>query len=410
MNFNFRKTFFLLLITFPFIAPAQKMIHQGQWRGALQLNDSTELPFNFTCEFRDVTQTLTIRNGAERIVVDEIVYNGDSVFINFPYFDSQIRGFSTGHDITGTFINNTRIDKKEIPFTAKMFQDWRFTAKKEKPVLNISGKWKITFSADDTLDAMGIGEFKQTGNYLEGTILTPTGDHRYLEGTVQGKKVFLSAFDGSHAFLYKATLNTDLSMAGDFYSGIHWHQKWTAVRDDKAQLPNPDSLTFLKPGYTKFSFNFPDTANQQFKFPDKKYFGKVVIVQVMGTWCPNCLDESIFLTEYYEKNKNRGVEIIALNYERMNDFAKAKNNTARLQKRLNITYPVLFAGNTSAENKKQSLPMLNHIISFPTTIFIDKKGFVRRIHTGFNGPATGKHYEEFVADFNAFVEKLINEK
>src|SRR5258708_36545843 len=96
----------------------------------------------------------------------------------------------------------------------------------------------------------------------------------------------------------------------------------------------------------------------------------------------------------------------ALDYERMNDFDKAKNNIARLQKRLNISYPILFAGTTSAENKKKSLPMLNHIMSFPTTIFIDKKGAVRRIHTGSNGPATGKNYKEFVTGFNAFMEKL----
>lgn len=409
MIFDFKRILFLILFGFPFVATAQKMIHEGQWRGVLQLNDSTELPFNFTCEFSGVTQTLTIRNGKERMVIDEIVYDGDSVIINFPYFDSQIRGFSSGHDIDGKFINNTRIDKKIIPFTAKMFQDWRFTAKKEKPVFNISGKWKITFKEDDPMDALGIGEFMQTGNYLEGTILTPTGDHRYLEGTVQGKKVFLSAFDGSHAFLYKATINMDFSLSGDFYSGIHWHQTWTAVRDDKIELPNPDSLTFLNPGYKQFGFTFPDTSNKSFTFPDKKYQGKVVIVQIMGTWCPNCLDESVFLSEYYNKNKNRGVEIIALDYERMNDFEKAKNNIARLQKRLNMTYPVLFAGTTSAENKKKSLPMLNHIMSFPTTIFIDKKGKVRRIHTGFSGPATGKHYEEFQSEFNAFMEKLIKE-
>jgi thiol-disulfide isomerase/thioredoxin len=416
MSHNFQrpvayiKRVLLILFTFPLSLPAQKMIHQGQWRGVLQLNDSTELPFNFSCEFQGVTQTLVIRNGTERIVVDEIIYDGDSVFINFPYFDSQIRGFSTGHDINGRFVNNTRLEKKIIPFRAKMFEDWRFTAKKEKPAMNISGRWKINFNDEDTLNALGIGEFKQTGNYLEGTILTPSGDHRYLEGTVQGKKVFLSAFDGSHAFLYKANINSDSSLSGDFYSGIHWHQKWTAVRNEKARLPNPDSLTAMNEGYKKFSFNFPDTAHKPFLFPEKKYYGKVVIIQIMGTWCPNCLDESIFLTEYFNKNKSRGIEIIALDYERMNDFAKAKNNITRLQKRLNIPYPILFAGNTSDENKQQSLPMLNHIISFPTTIFIDKKGFVRRIHTGFNGPATGKHYEEFVADFNAYMDKLLSEK
>lgn len=409
MIYNFKKIFFLILFAFPLASFSQKMIHEGQWRGVLQLNDSTELPFNFTCEFQGVAQTLTIRNGKERIVIDEIVYDGDSVFINFPYFDSHIRAFSSGHDIDGKFINNTRVDKKIIPFKAKMFQDWRFTPKKEKPVMVISGKWKITFKDDNPLDALGIGEFTQTGNYLEGTILTPTGDHRYLEGTVQGRKVFLSAFDGSHAFLYTGMLNMDGSMSGDFYSGIHWHQTWTAVRDEKIELPNADSLTFLKPGYKQFSFTFPDTSNKPFSFPDKKYQGKVVIVQIMGTWCPNCLDESIFLSDYYNKNKNRGVEIIALDYERMNDFEIAKKDIARLQKRLNMTYAVLFAGTTSEENKKKSLPMLNHIMSFPTTIFVDKKGNVRRIHTGFSGPATGKHYEEFVSEFNSFMEKLIKE-
>src|SRR4051812_46844022 len=136
--YNFRRILFLILFIFPFVAPAQKMIHQGQWRGVLQLNDSTELPFNFVCEFQGTTQTLVIKNGKEKIVVDEIIYDGDSVFINFPYFDSQIRAFSSGHDIDGNFINNTRVDKKIIPFKAKMFQDWRFTPKKEKPAINMT--------------------------------------------------------------------------------------------------------------------------------------------------------------------------------------------------------------------------------------------------------------------------------
>ena len=89
--YDFRKVLVLILFSFPFISAAQKMIHEGQWRGVLELNDSTELPFNFICAFQGVTQTLTIRNGKERIVVDEIIYEGDSVFIHFPFYDSEIR-------------------------------------------------------------------------------------------------------------------------------------------------------------------------------------------------------------------------------------------------------------------------------------------------------------------------------
>ena len=107
-----RRCLLLLLCFAPFSTFAQKMIHEGSWRGWLQLNDSMELPFNFICGFRDVTQTLTIRNGKERIVVDEIIYNGDSVFIHFPFFDSEVRAFCDGHNIDGHFVNNMRVDKK----------------------------------------------------------------------------------------------------------------------------------------------------------------------------------------------------------------------------------------------------------------------------------------------------------
>ena len=53
--------------------------------------------------------------------------------------------------------------------------------------------------------------------------------------------------------------------------------------------------------------------------------------------------------------------------------------------------------------------MLNHVLSYPTTIFIDKKGVVRKIHTGFNGPATGEKYTEFKTEFEGFVGELIDE-
>ena len=53
--------------------------------------------------------------------------------------------------------------------------------------------------------------------------------------------------------------------------------------------------------------------------------------------------------------------------------------------------------------------MLNKIISYPTTIFIDKKGNVRKIYTGFSGPATGEAYTDFVKETTEFVEMLLRE-
>ena len=140
---------------------------------------------------------------------------------------------------------------------------------------------------------------------------------------------------------------------------------------------------------------------------DKKFEGKVVVVQIMGTWCPNCLDETEFLAPFYKKYKSKGVEIIALDYERIPVFATARNNLRRLKERYDIQYTLLFAGTTDKEKREKTLPMLNTIVSFPTTIIIDKQGRVRNIHTGFSGPATGVYFEKWKEDFIRMIDNLL---
>ena len=131
----------------------------------------------------------------------------------------------------------------------------------------------------------------------------------------------------------------------------------------------------------------------------------------MGTWCPNCLDESKYYSAFFKKNKNKELEIVALAFEYAKTKELAFNRIRRLQKRIGIEYPILLAqfGSENKVKAQEKLPMLNHVLSYPTTIFIDKKGIVRKIHTGFNGPATGEKYINFTKDFELFVEKLLNE-
>ncbi|MCC6691208.1 MAG: TlpA family protein disulfide reductase [Bacteroidia bacterium] len=277
-----------------------------------------------------------------------------------------------------------------------------------------NGKWEITFSPNTSDEYKGIGLFEHTNKFSQhvtGTILTETGDYRYLEGAaVNDTTLYLSCFDGAHAFVFSAKMKSDNTLHGDFYSGSHWHEKWQAKRNDKFELRNPDSLTFLKTGYSKLEFSFPDLSGNNVSLSDTKYKNKVVIVQIMGSWCPNCMDETKFLSTFYEQHKAAGLEVIALAYERTGDVKKAISNVQRVIKKFNCNYDALIAA-TSSDNKKASetLPMLNKIMSFPTTIFIDKKGNVRKIYTGFSGPATGSYYEKYVDDINAFVGKLLKE-
>jgi thiol-disulfide isomerase/thioredoxin len=138
----------------------------------------------------------------------------------------------------------------------------------------------------------------------------------------------------------------------------------------------------------------------------------VVIVQLLGSWCPNCMDETnYFVSGYYKKYHPKGVEIIGLAYERTTDFAKSQKTVRQLRSHFNIPYPLLITGFTPAKgDPEKSLPMLAGFKGFPSTIIIDKKGNVRKIHTGFSGPGTGVHYTEFKSEFEKLTDDLLAEK
>jgi thiol-disulfide isomerase/thioredoxin len=272
----------------------------------------------------------------------------------------------------------------------------------------MSGKYAIRF-ADRPDSLLSVGVFEQQGNKLTGTVLTRTGDYRYLEGMVDGKEMKLSAFDGEHAYLLTATIQGDSLTNGKFWSGKAKGRSWSAIKDPDAALPDPASLTYLKKGYDKIDFRFPGAESGTVSLQDPKYKNKVVILQLSGTWCPNCMDETKFLAPWYEKNKYRGVEIIGLAYEKKPDLDYARERVQKMKQRLNVGYDYAIAGTADNESASKSLPMLNQVMSFPTTIFIDRAGKVRKIHTGFSGPGTGRYYTDFVEEFNLFVDKLINE-
>jgi hypothetical protein len=108
--------------------------------------------------------------------------------------------------------------------------------------------------------------------------------------------------------------------------------------------------------------------------------------------------------------KAEGLEVIGLCYERSEDFEVAGNNVTKMKNRLQIPYELLIPGSNKKGFVNESLPMLKNFLAFPTMIIIDKQGKVRKIHTGYSGPATGKHYIEFKAEFESFIKKLLSEK
>jgi thiol-disulfide isomerase/thioredoxin len=189
-------------------------------------------------------------------------------------------------------------------------------------------------------------------------------------------------------------------------------QTWVGEKNEQAKLPDEYSLTRLKDSANAtLHFKFPDLNSHMVSLSDPVFKNKVVIVQILGSWCPNCMDETRFLSTYYLQNKSRGFEVVGLAYERTTSFANAKKLLQPFITRFNVTYPILATGvavNDSLRTEK-TLPEIQEIIGFPTTIFIDKKGIIRKIHTGFNGPGTGEHYEIYKKEFNGLVNSLLSE-
>jgi thiol-disulfide isomerase/thioredoxin len=229
------------------------------------------------------------------------------------------------------------------------------------------------------------------------------GDYRFLEGEMSGNRLMLSAFDGSHLFLFSAIARGDSLLDGHYFSGKHWHDTWSGVRDEKATLPPAESLTASTPHADPFRFSFPDETSTIITDTSERFRGKTLIVQLMGSWCPNCMDETKFLSEWYNEHRGQKTEVVAFDYERITDTATVNNNIRRLKKQFNIKYPVLFAGSNDKQRAARALPQLSRVFAFPTLIFLDEKRNIIKTHTGFSGPATGEEYFQFVEWFKETV-------
>ncbi len=350
-----------------------------------------------------------IRNAEERIAVTNITRTGDSLLVQMPVFESQFRLKYSKGLLQGVWIKAGSVKWQVMNFTARPGAE-RFAAA-GSPQNNITGRWAASFAASGKPEG-AVAEFIQKGTLITGTFRTPTGEYRYQEGVVTGDSVQLSCFDGGHAFLFTAQVDTKTRLSGGvFYSGAAFKQAWTAVKDDKAAVQADAAAMYLRPGEDRLNFTFADLDGKKVSINDSRFKNKVVVVQLMGSWCPNCMDETAFLSDYYSKNRQRGVEIVALAYELTVDRARSAKSLAKFRDRYKVEYPMLITGVTVGDSLRteKTLPQVTPILSFPSSIIIDKKGKVRSFDTGFNGPATGEHYTEYKKEFEATIDALLKE-
>ncbi|SDD75021.1 Peroxiredoxin [Mucilaginibacter pineti] len=392
--------------------PKPKFIKEGRWRGVFTVSES-EVPFNFELKGKDAEHAVfTLINGSRRDNFHVKLIGKDSVYVKMNTYDAAlVAKINDDNTITGEYRSLVPgFRGNSLPFTAEYGKTYRFVEpdKNVAPTANLSGKWEIKTYSKDAVPA-SIAILKQNGNKLTGVVMTVVGDTRELEGTVQGDQFALSGFTGPSPFIIKGKINADGSISGEEGFGIYKNLKFDAAKNERVELPDPYKLTFLKDGYKKLDFSFPGIDGKQVSLSDDKYKGKVVIVEIIGTWCPNCTDQTVFLSPWFNKNHQRGVEAIALGFEQKDSLEYAKYTLGKLKEKYAINYDIAFGGLADKKLVSQKLPALNKFIAFPTTIIIDRKGDVREIYTGYTGTVTGKYHEDYEKKFNKLLDELIAE-
>lgn len=402
----------MMLLMMPTAGIAQNVLQPGQWKGVLIREDQQEVVFLFRMLKNGDAYQMVVQNGAEELTVPQLTQKGDSLFFEMPFFESsfRVRIVQEG-ELQGIMTKLTSTNPQVWPFRAWLHRGERFPVARE-PQFTITGRWAVTFTRPNQTQRPAVAEFEQQGHRLTGSFLTPSGDYRYLDGVVSGDSLYLSAFDGSHIYFFTARISSaDMISGGWFYSGWNGKEFWQAQKNPAAALPDLGYTPSLKPGYDHITFSFPDLDSNLVSSTDARFKDKVVVVQLMGSWCPNCMDETAFLSDYYNRNKHRGVEVVALAYEYSTDFQRSRKSLIRFRDRFRVEYPMLISGVRVADSLRteKTLPQLTAIKVFPTSLIIDKKGKVRKFETGFNGPGTGQHYKDYIKEFEATINELLAE-
>lgn len=376
---------FLLLFSLPLWA-----VKDGKYRLELATQHA-KIPFHL--EFKNAGKVANILNGDEVIDLKNLgSKKKNHISLEIPPYPIQLSLDFSGDKVSGFLI---KANGDQIPVSGEI-SDFLFYRTKKRPE-NFQGRWEVT----DGKGEKNILLLDQLGSQIKGSYLTPYGDYRYFHGQINGSTFEASSFDGVYNYLITGELS-----GGQLKAQIlaNYKIELKGHKNAQAKLPDPYKLTQME---KKLEFSFPDLSGKKVSISDKEFENKPVIIQIFGSWCPNCIDELKYLIPWYESNQSRGIKIIALSFERTNDFKRAQMILSKLSKQYGLNYPMLIAGFTAQDTPENKLKGLKNFKAFPTTIYLDKKHNVFKVHAGFNGPSTKEFFDEWQRDFNLTIDQLL---
>jgi thiol-disulfide isomerase/thioredoxin len=412
-------------------------------RATITLPQRPDLSIEFGLRFGDEPRRVWLVNADEEIEVPVVTDDGETLTLRFDEYDSEIvcpithprsRLFK-GEWVKRRGPAGAANEFLRLPFETdpgpvcgtpwvEMIYDER--SQRTLRRLKSQPRWRVKFADDDDPAVLVFRPRTEPAavpadRFFEpvaATFLTTTGDYRYLTPKVAYEKITMSVFDGSHAFLFEATLQPDGTLKGDFWSGPTYHTTWTATPDPDAKLPDGFSLTTPVPGFDLSTLRYPglDGVDRPLIAPPAKHGGavqgvkpKVRIIELFGTWCPNCKDAAAYLKELHAKYAPRGLEITALAFEVTGDRERDLRQLGVYRDRLGVPYAMLLAGTNDKKKALASFPAVEKIKAYPTFLFVDAAGKVRATYTGFSGPATGDEHTAMKGRFEKLIETMLAE-
>ena len=389
----------LALVTVP--APARAQALNGLWDATIVVN-GVEIPFRMELSGSGADVKGSFFNGDEKTTSTTGQLENGALVLSFDEYGTKIEATVKDGRLEGQYSRGTR--GAPYPFQAKKFAP---VPVGDEKIPAIAGLWNVQVKSSKGESAWQL-IVRQAGAEASAAILRIDGDTGLLTGTYRDGKFVLSHFSGGRP------LRLELTPAADGTLAVVQNKDapLTATRMEIAKakgLPEPSDpsrFTSVKDPTEPFRFSFPDLKGKLVSNTDPQFQGKVVIVSIAGSWCPNCHDEAPFFTELYRKYHDRGLEIVALSFE---EEAQLKD-PVRLRafiKRYGIEYTVLLPGEPKELNAK--VPQGENLNAFPTSFYIGRDGRVRSAHAGFPGKATGKFHDEAKAEIAALVERLLAE-
>ena len=408
----FKTLVVLLLASFSLIACNRKPADAvGTWKGFIK-NPSGET-VAFTLEIKKEGNLLvgSLVNGDEKTTSTSGSFDGNTLNLGFDFYDAQLTAQIENDELRGVF---------ERQWQKKNLQRELHATRGELTVFSgppngkgrIGGDWILRVGDPPKFWR---ASFRQQGTEVRGTIILVSGDWGELSGTFVNRQLILNRFDGINSRIFKASLTAEGKLDGFVDLGLFDPmRKVIGERLDErnkasvSALPDPSNYTKMSNPAEPLRFNFPDLEGSPVASTDERFKNKVVILSITGSWCPNCHEEAPVMQEFYNKYREQGLEIVGLGFEYTGDSERDREQLKIFNRRYGITYPMLYAGSTENGEIERKLPQLVNFGAYPTTIFIGRDGLVKRIHTGFEGKATGERHMKLKSEYENLIKELLD--